>query len=80
MNFAGNAVILSSVVNHKFDWILDTGATDHIAMDSSLFKEIRRPSLQSYVTLPNAQTAEIIGLGDIELTSGMILKLSLIHI
>jgi len=74
VNFAGNAIIVSSAIYHKHDWILDIGATDHIAMDIFLFKEVRRPSAAAYVSLPNAQTAEIIGLGDIELASGMLLK------
>ena len=56
VNFAGN-VVLSSAVSCKHDWILDTGATDHIAMDISQFKDIRKSSTYSYVTLPDAHTA-----------------------
>jgi len=46
----------------------------HIAMDISLFKELRKPSSYCYVSLPNAQTTKIVGIGDIELNSGMILS------
>jgi len=43
-------------------------------MDISQFKELRKPSACSHVTLPNAHTAEIIGIGDIMLPSGILLK------
>jgi len=46
-------------------------------MDIFLFKELRKPSSYCYVSLPNAQTAEIVGLGDIELNSGMMLRTAL---
>ena len=73
MNFASNVTLLSAIY-HKHDRILDTSVTDHIAIDISLFKELRTPSSNCYVSLPNGQTAEIVGLGDIELNSGMMLK------
>jgi len=41
MNFASNVTCLTSVAYYKHGWILDTGATDHIAMDISLFKKLR---------------------------------------
>ena len=73
LNFAANVTLLSTI-SCKYDWILDTGATDHIAMDISLFRELRKPTSYCCVSLPNDQTAEIIGLGDIELHSGIMLK------
>jgi len=73
VNFAGN-VVLSSAVSCKHDWILDTGATDHIAMDISQFTDLRKFSSYGYVTLPDAHTAEIVGIGDIVLTNGIVLK------
>ena len=48
-NFVGNVPLLSAIY-HKHDWILDTGATYHIAMDISLFTELRRPSSNCYVS------------------------------
>jgi len=39
MNFAGNVTVLSIECSHH-NWILDTGATDHIATDISLFKQL----------------------------------------
>ena len=73
VNFAGNVAFLSAV-SCKHAWILDTGATDHIAMNISQFKGLRKPIASSYVTLPNAHTAEIVGIGDIVLPSGILLK------
>jgi len=40
----------------------------------SLFRELRKPTSYCCVLLPNDQTTEIIGLGDIKLHSGMKLK------
>jgi len=73
VNFAGNIALLSAV-SCKHAWILDTGTTDHIAIDISQLKELRKPSAYSQVTLPNAHTAEIVGIGDIMLPSGILLK------
>ena len=53
MNFAGNVTVLSSAYSYH-TWILDTGATDHIAMDVSLFLQLRKPSSYCSVSLPNA--------------------------
>ena len=73
VNFAGNVTFFCTI-SHKHDWILDSGVTDYIAMGISLLKELRRPSSNCYFSLSNAQTVEIVGIGDIELNSGMMLK------
>ncbi|KAF8414298.1 hypothetical protein HHK36_002300 [Tetracentron sinense] len=61
------------VVIHQNNWIVDTGATDHIIHSIDIFTSITK-SLNTYVKLPNGNTVPVTHLGTVKLSDNLILK------
>lgn len=54
------------------DWILDTGATDHITCDSSLF--VKSTVVENFfVALPNGHRAKVTTVGEVQLSPQLVL-------
>lgn len=63
---------LSKVVSHN--WIIDSGATDHISSSSKLFLQKNQNGLLSPVLLPSGEKANIIAKGSLPLNSEYYLR------
>ena len=70
--FSSNIACLSAFPS--IDWILDTGATHHIACSKSLFTYLKPQSNTSPVIFPNGQSATISFIGSVELPNGLYLN------
>ncbi|CAL1375244.1 unnamed protein product [Linum trigynum] len=76
-NYAGKYV-LSSYAQHGLMaltqvWILDSGASDHIACTLAVFKQARSVSNQ-FVYLPNGSKVEVSHIGSVQIPNGLILQ------
>ncbi|XP_020255452.1 uncharacterized protein LOC109832512 [Asparagus officinalis] len=66
---SGNIACLTT--SPSIHWVIDTGATHHIACSKSLFTSLKPQSNISPVTLPNGQTANISFTGTVALPNGL---------
>ncbi|KAG8645425.1 hypothetical protein MANES_10G064332v8 [Manihot esculenta] len=82
VNAAGivSSVLSSHTVHHNSKscsshscWIVDTGATNHIIYDASLFMH-SSPVNNSFVSLPNGQKVQVESIGSVQLNSSLILN------
>ncbi|XP_041995943.1 uncharacterized protein LOC121746088 [Salvia splendens] len=69
---------ISSLCSSSHTWILDTGATNHVCYDQSLFTSAA-PISNVSVNLPNGNTAPVTHLGTIQLTP-LITLTSVLHV
>ncbi|CAH9138233.1 unnamed protein product, partial [Cuscuta epithymum] len=78
MNFAGMAHALHTktvTTNSKVcTWIVDTGASDHMTFDSSIFSITKNLEKPIKVGLPDGSIKSVIMIGDVNLTDEIILK------
>ena len=51
-------------------WILDSGATDHMTYDKTLFQSMTRP-YRKCVATANGSTAAVVGAGTVSLTPSL---------
>ncbi|KAK9690007.1 hypothetical protein RND81_09G098300 [Saponaria officinalis] len=73
-NFAGNSYSsISSNVMHN-TWILDSGSTDHMCANRSLFSCLKNISKPYTISLPNGQIVTINSVGTVPITSDIILS------
>jgi len=68
VNFAGKATILFAKTSNN-SWILDTGATDHIAVSSKVLDHAKTIDSRTLINLPNGQTSEAVCIGTVKLSS-----------
>ncbi|KAL8120516.1 hypothetical protein AgCh_017628 [Apium graveolens] len=69
---AGKICLTSHTSVH---WIVDSGATDHMCHDLSLFMQFSPiPNLETYITLPDGKKLLVSQIGDIQVTDSIILK------
>ena len=73
---SNSTIFTTRVVNRlaftSIDWIIDTGATDHMVHSISMFNSITSLS-NTYVYLPNGERALVTHIGTIHLTEKLIL-------
>jgi len=72
-NFAGVILCTHAGVN-KTEWILDLGATDHIAYFFDQLIESKTLQLKSSITLPNGHTSDISSIGKVKLSNDLVLQ------
>jgi hypothetical protein len=65
---------LASNFDNKDEWIVDSGATEHIIHNDSLLKNKRKRGYEPPVTIPNGEAVSVEGRGDCALPSGAIIK------
>jgi hypothetical protein len=63
-------VVLSTSTIHDTSWIIDSGATDHMTYNKSLFQYITSPSKEKVMTV-NGESTSVIGAGSIVLTPNL---------
>ncbi|KAK9683303.1 hypothetical protein RND81_10G130400 [Saponaria officinalis] len=76
VNFAGNSscsVPLNSSLMRNC-WILDSGATDHMCSNKSLFIDLMHLVKPYSISLPNGQTVVISFVGSVHISSDLILR------
>ncbi|KAL2229041.1 UNVERIFIED_CONTAM: Retrovirus-related Pol polyprotein from transposon RE1 [Sesamum indicum] len=66
-NFAGNCVNPPSVISS--DWIIDSGATNHICADIQLFHSYTKLTTPLIIHLPNGHTQSVYHIGSVHLTT-----------
>lgn len=70
--------LFSSIVLHAKtgieDWIIDTGATDHMSFNSDLFEKLVSLPKLILVGLPDGSIKQVNQVGDIVLTGNIMLK------
>ena len=67
-------ILCSHAGFYKEDWILDSGATDHMTYLSTHLFYQQALAEKSKITLPNGHTSEISHVGKVKLSDEMILK------
>lgn len=76
-NFAGDQNFICNVESNKSNkehWIIDSGATDHIEFDSSIFIEMHGLNRVVLVGLPDGSTSTVTFVGTVNLLRGIQLK------
>ncbi|KAJ0845011.1 putative RNA-directed DNA polymerase [Helianthus annuus] len=63
-NMAGN-------IGEEGDWVVDSGATEHISYDEAILKNKRKGRYEPHVTIPNGEAVAVKGRGDYTLPNGM---------
>ncbi|KAL0303170.1 UNVERIFIED_CONTAM: Retrovirus-related Pol polyprotein from transposon TNT 1-94 [Sesamum radiatum] len=73
----GAVVVEANLVENKFDWILDTGASKHFCSNKELFQELKEAEDGECIYMGNSATAGVLGKGKVllKLTSGKTLAL-----
>uniref|UniRef100_A0A7C9CXZ8 Retrovirus-related Pol polyprotein from transposon TNT 1-94-like beta-barrel domain-containing protein n=1 Tax=Opuntia streptacantha TaxID=393608 RepID=A0A7C9CXZ8_OPUST len=81
-NFAGTATAICLHAEQKeVDWVIDTGATDHMTSVSTRLFTVthKQTSLPNYyIKLPNGSQAPVTQIGDIQLCNGLTLKSTMV--
>ncbi|KAL2939167.1 Retrovirus-related Pol polyprotein from transposon RE1 [Bienertia sinuspersici] len=67
-------VVCNFVDGAKDNWIVDSGATNHMSGDQKMFLELQNMKQQQYISLPNGGRAEIKGARSVKLMNGLTLK------
>ena len=70
---AGNRICLFSSFG-KNSWIIDSGASDHISPDLSLFSNVRPVLQQCHITMPNGLPAQVKHIGTVQIGPNLWLK------
>lgn len=63
----------SSFMSNSSSWILDSGATSHLACRSNLFSQYT-PLINCFVTLPNGTKITVSGMGSVFLSCKLVLS------
>lgn len=71
-NFAG--MIASNHTNSSTNWIIDTGASDHMCHDIHLLSNIQNVSKPFFIGLPNGHVLMVTKIGDVQLTQDLCLS------
>jgi len=69
---AGNSFcFLTSFANKN--WIIDSGASDHITPNLEMFTSVQKLSTPGYITLPNGKYSKIVHTGSVQLSPTLLL-------
>ena len=71
--FVANVYKSKEVLKPYFSWIIDTGATDHMCSNSSLFLFMNKLPHPILIGLPDGHTATVSYVGDIQIHPNIIL-------
>nr|GEW83058.1 uncharacterized mitochondrial protein AtMg00810-like [Tanacetum cinerariifolium] len=66
-------MIASILINQRFLWVVDSGATDHVCIALSSIHNIQICTQPIYVTLPNGQHTKVTKIGSIHINSAITL-------
>ena len=69
-----SAACISQSGNDQNPWIIDSGASDHIAGNSSLFSSISSPNIPHFITLADGSQVTAKGIGHVSPTSSLSLS------
>ena len=67
-------VCITQSGNNQSPWIIDSGASDHIADNSSLFSSLSPPKIPHFITLDDGSRVAAIGINHISPTSSLSLN------
>ncbi|KAL2243719.1 UNVERIFIED_CONTAM: Retrovirus-related Pol polyprotein from transposon RE1 [Sesamum indicum] len=73
VNFAGTLFYRDLFVSEA-NWIMDSGASAHMSMNSDLFHNTRKPNTMNFFKLPGGNMYEIKQMGDIRVSDKLMLK------
>ncbi|RZB80784.1 hypothetical protein D0Y65_030482 [Glycine soja] len=65
---------ISQFGNNQSPWIIDSGASDHIAGNSSLFSSLSPPKIPHFITLADGSRVAATGIGHVSPTSSLSLN------
>lgn len=71
-NFAG--MMASNTSTSSTNWIIDTGASDHMCHDIHLLTNIQTVSKPFFIGLPNGQVIVVTKIGNVQLTAALCLS------
>ncbi|GJX34562.1 cysteine-rich receptor-like protein kinase 8 [Tanacetum coccineum] len=71
---AGMLCLSASTNSNLYNWILDTGATDHMTPYSKAILNAKILKILPKITLPNGQSSDITQIGQVKLNNGIMLK------
>jgi len=75
---AGNSFcFLTSFKNGN--WVIDSGASDHITPDLSLFSSVQQLRVPGFITMPNGEQSKIVHIGTVQLTPTLVLT-NVLHV
>ena len=74
MSYAGMVVSCNYVNSQEGEWIVDSGASDHMTCNFKLLKNPKEMSRGLKINLPTGETSHITHKGDAELRNGVVLK------
>ncbi|KAK9706598.1 hypothetical protein RND81_07G137900 [Saponaria officinalis] len=74
VNFAGNSTAFSNTLAYSSSWILDSGTSDHMCSNKSLFSEIHIIPKPYSISLPNGHVVTINCVGTVILTPQITLQ------
>ena len=70
---AGKSFCFLTTIGNN-NWILDSGASDHITHDLSLLHDVKPLQQPCYITMPNGKKAQILHVGSLFFGNAMVLK------
>nr|GFB14124.1 cysteine-rich RLK (receptor-like protein kinase) 8 [Tanacetum cinerariifolium] len=65
--------IASVLISHRYLWVADSGAIDHVCISITLMHNIQICTQPIYVTLPNGQTTYVTHIGSVFINSAITL-------
>lgn len=69
--FSGMVMLCNNVEKNVDEWIVDSGATDHMTSQLDILTNIKLAASQMKIKLPTGDTAVISHIGDVELSNGL---------
>lgn len=78
-NGFANMVTCFNAASVEYEWIIDSGASDHMTRDLSMLENPRRITSGNKINLPNGLTSEISHCGNTTLNNGLRLK-NVLHV
>jgi len=56
------------------DWIIDSGASDHITKDLGILTSVQKLTISGFITMPNGKHSKIAHIGSVQLTPTLLLS------
>lgn len=71
-NLVGKSLALTSIFNISNEWIIDTGATDHVCFNLSIFTELPKyNNIVTNISVPTGNAIPVCGIGHARISSNI---------